>query len=341
MSKKIYIDVLIALVFLGLLGLYVNNHYISPSKKKSPATLKLVKANDILRRKTTIPEKFLNTTATSSACTLFLKNSAELSMNDFANEFIDHHIDEIVKTCAGAFPTPLQLSIDKALLDCKSSTRDHITKECYAALIETKTRSVAAIIKPDARISDLDISILLHLIADRFSSGDFMESPERSLEILDAIIEKEPNYLGSYKLKLMLLAMSSLNTRAHYKDVFEDTLIDATALSPDDPEIKEIVLAKKGIEFKQAGDNKSFIEYLDQESAKYPQDWVYDYYKALTLFEEGKGDSQAAIGLVEKALGKAPNESRLHDTLMNFKSDDYEKRKHPFIISVGFTLNDL
>ena len=349
MNKKRYIDILIGLTFLGLIGTYLFDHYINPQKTNISPHPKLIKANDILRRKSRIPDSSLNITVTSSACTLFLKNSAELSMNDYANEFIDHNIDGIIKTCSGAFPTPLQNHIDNAIAKCKTSSRNKISKECYAALIETKTSSVANIIKADVKLEELDPSLLLHLIADKFVTGDFLEYPSRSLEIIDALLDKEPSYLGGYKTKLFLLSMSSLNKDEYYKEMFQDTLDEAKRLSPNDPDLREIALAEKGNIFKQSNDetpvdkkkNLEFIEYLEQESIKHPKDWIYDYYQANAIYDGGKGDYNQTVALLEKALKKDPNESRLKQTLENLKSTDEVKRHHPFIITLGFSLDDL
>lgn len=233
-SKKNTFDILIGLTFLGLLGLYIYDHYIVGPKSNPIVRPGITKANDILRRKTKIPQDKLNITATSSACTLFLKNSAESSMNDYANEFIDHHVDNILKTCSGAFPALLQQRIDKAILKCKSSTRDNIGKECYSALIEAKTSSVAAIIKSDANPSELDASILLHLIADKFAREDWLEEPKKTLEIIDILLEKEPRYLNGYMAKLKLISKSELYKDQDYKDEYLATLEFVKKLVPND-----------------------------------------------------------------------------------------------------------
>lgn len=313
MKTKRLIDFAIAFILLAFIGTYVYKHYISSSKPKKIIS-KITKANDILKYKTVISPKILNTTATSSACTLFLKSSAESSMNDYANEFVDHHVDGILKTCAGAFPNGLQSKIDNAVLQCKTSTREHITNECYGSLIEAKTASVATIIRPDADPKDLSATLLLHLIADKFATGDFIEHPERTRALIDALLDKEPSYLGAYKAKLLLLSMSSFNKEEHFKDMFYDTLDQAKRLNPNDPEIKEIVLAKE---------------------------WIFDYFKANAIYNGGLGNYEQTLSLIENALKKAPNDSRLKQTLENLKSDDENKRKHPFIIAIGFNLNDL
>lgn len=343
MKNKRIIDILLGLTFLGLIGSAIFNRYSTAKKNAPVAPPSITRANDILRRKTIIPDKFLNTTATSSACTLFLKKSAELTMNDYANEFIDHHVDGIVKTCAGAFPTLLQQRIDKAIFQCKSSVRDNITKECYAALIEAKTSSVAVIIKSDADPKDLDASILLHLIANKFMTGDMLEHPEEALAIIDALLDKEPGYLSGYKVKILLLTMSSLNSDEYYQDILQDTLDEAKRLSPNDPEIKEMVLVAKGNIFKQdkSVENTEFITYLDSEISKHPNVWIYDYFKANAIYRGGLGDYEKTLAIIEGALKKAPGDARLKQTLENLKSDDEAKRKHPFNISIGFSLDDL
>lgn len=341
MTKRRIFDILIGLNFLGLSALYIYDHYSIPPQKVTIVRPDLTKANDILRRKTKIPESALNITATSSACTLFLKKSAELSMNDYANEFIDHHVDGIVKTCSGAFPTRLQILIDMAILDCKNFTRETITKECYAALIEAKTASVAAIVKTDTPPLILDSAILLHLVADRFITGELLETPERSLDLIDALLHKEPSYLSGYKIKLIVLAMSSLNSKEYAQEIFEDTLADVIRLDPKDRDLVELTLIKKSDVFKDRKNPTAFLSYLEEESAKHPKEWIYDYYKAHTLYNNGTGDHAQAVALIEKTLNKAPTDKRLNQTLENLNSDDEEKRRKPFIISINFSLNDL
>ena len=347
-GKKIYVDILIGLTFFGLVGTYYYDHFlVEPKIKIKQRPVVVTQARDILKTKVQILDSALNTTATSSACTIFLKSSAEKSIDEYVNEFIQHNNDGIIKTCTGAIPALLQHRIDKALLECKLATLDKITKECYAALIDAKSGSVATIIKADANPNDLAPSILLQLIANRFSSGEFMEHPERSLEIVDALLDKEPSYLSGHKVKLLLLSASSLNKDEYYKDIFQDTLDEARRLNPEDPEVMEIAIAEKGNIFKNteanAGEKKNnteFLEYLEQESKKHPKAWIYDYYRANTVYDSGNGDHQLAINLVEKSLKQAPGDMRLKQTLENLKSNDEQKRKHPFSVSIGFSLND-
>ena len=253
-EKKHLFDILLGLTLFGVIGNYYYDHFLVETKTQIYKRPELTKTTDILKDKVQIPETALNTTATSSACTLFLKNSAELSMSDYVNECVDHHIDELVKTCTGAIPTLLQQHIDKAILDCKTSTRDKINKECYAALINAKSSSVATIVKADADPKDLAPAILLHLIANRFATVEFSEHPERTLEIIDALLDKEPSYLGGHKVKLLLLSISSLNQADYYKDLFQDTLEETRRLSPEDPEAREIAIAEKGNIFKQVSE---------------------------------------------------------------------------------------
>jgi hypothetical protein len=190
MTRIRLFDLLIGLTFLSLLGSYIYDHYFIPTKVAHKVRTEIIKANDILRRKIKIPENFLNITATSSACTLFLKNSAEVSMNDYANEFIDHEIDATLKNCTGAFPSPLQLRITDAISKCQSSTREKITNDCYDALVKAKTKSVVTIIKTDIDPIQLNATILLHLIADNLESNDVEEHPEKTLALIDALLEK-------------------------------------------------------------------------------------------------------------------------------------------------------
>jgi tetratricopeptide (TPR) repeat protein len=346
MSKNRFFDVLLGAAVVGTVGYFVYQKYAPPKIVKKPR-VGITKANDILKYKTVIPDKILNTTATSSACTLFLKSSAEMSMNDYANQFVDHKVDAILKTCSGAFPGALQSKLDDAIAKCQSSAREKISNECYGALMMAKTASVATVVRPDVDPKELDATILLHLIADKFSNGDFFEHPNKSLAIVNALLDKEPSYLGGYKVKLLLLSMSSLNKDDRTKDDFQDTLDQAKRLNPNDPEVREISLAERGEIFKndenstEKKDRTEFINYLDQESSKHPTEWIYDYYKANAVYDNGKGNYDQAVTLLENALKKAPGDRRIQQTLDNLKSDDENRKKHPFTIAIGFTLNDL
>lgn len=347
MNARRVFDIVLGLAMLILAGYFGYTKFINPPRPEKKPAAELVKANEILKYKTVIPPEQVNTTLTSAACTAFLKDSAEKAMMDYANEFIEHHVDNILKTCAGAFPTNLQVKIDEAILKCKDSTREKISNECFAALLEAKTKSVASVIKPDIDPNELSSTVLLHLLQDRFSTGDFFENPARSLAIIDAIIEKEPGYLGGYKAKMMLLSMSSLAKDEDFRLEFDDTVEDAKRLNPNDREIRELEIVQKGDVFKAAQepevqkDQTEFIEYLDRESAKNPKEWLYDYYKAQSIYNSGKGSYEQTLALVEKALQKSPQDSRLKQTLENLKSDDEQRRKHPFVLRVGFSLNDL
>jgi tetratricopeptide (TPR) repeat protein len=343
MKARKTVDFVLVTLLLIFAGYFVVTRYFISAKPQKKFS-KITKANDILKYKTEIKPQFLNTAITSSACTMFLKSSAEKSMVEYANEFIDHHVDDILKTCNGAFPSNLEAKINDALLKCKSSVREKITNECFAALLAAKTTSVATVIKPDVDPRDLSPTILLHLIAEKFSNGDFFEHPHVSLALVNALLDKEPSYLGGYKVKMMLLAMSNLNKEDYYKNEFQDTMDEAKRLNPADPEIRELAIAEKGQIFNGADapkDKTSFINYLDSEAAKHPTEWIYDYYKAQTLYDNGKGNYDQTLALVEKALKKAPNDYRLKQTLESLKSDDEERRKHPFVLAIGFSLNDL
>jgi tetratricopeptide (TPR) repeat protein len=348
MKLRKIIDAAAITLLIGVLGYFVFNHYFVQNNQAHKPRTEIRKANDILKFKSVIPSNALNTTATSSACTLFLKDAAEISMNDYANEFIDHNTDAILKTCSGAFPTVIQKKLDEAVFQCKTSTRVKIENSCFAALLAAKTSSVATIIRPDINPKELDASILLHLISDKFNNGDFFEQPEKSLALIDALLDKEPSYLAGYKIKLMLLSMSTLNKEESYKDVYQDTLDEAKRLKPNDPDILEIALAAKGDVFKHDDDpnapkkdNTEFLHYLDQESSQHPKEWIYDYYKANALYKNGEGNYEETLAIIENALKKAPDDQRLKQTLENLKSSDEQKRAHPFIITIGFTLNDL
>ncbi|MDO9182455.1 MAG: hypothetical protein Q7U04_08600 [Bacteriovorax sp.] len=342
MNKSRLLDILLAISFLGLLGTYIETHYIKSHQLVKKNNSLVIKANDILRYKTFIADSVLNTSVTSSACTLFLKNSAELSMIDYANEFFDHQVDSIIKTCSGAFPAVLQQRIDKALLQCKNSKRDNFSKECYASLIDAKTSSVAIIIKTDVNPKDLSAALLLHLIAHQFTTGEYLEHPERSLDIVDNLLDKEPNYLGGYRFKLLLLSSSSLNLQEYYADTFQDTLEEARILAPNDYEIEELAIGEKAGIFKVSNTKNSdeLINYLNIQTKKHPSLWIYDYYKAHAIYDEGNGNYQQALSIIKNALIKMPDEKRLMQTLLNMTGEDDYKKKHPFILSIGFSLDD-
>jgi hypothetical protein len=333
-------DLLIGLLFLSLLGLYLYTHFLAPKKLPKSRTINIVKANDILRSETRIAKDLINTTATSNACTMFLKNSAELSMNNYANEFIDHKIDGIIKTCSGAFPSLLQLRINNAILACNSSTRENITRDCYGHLIEAKTTSVATIIRPEVLPENLPITVMLHLVANMFATNELFEHPEKSLDLVDTLIDKEPGYLGAYKVKLYLLTTGPLSKDERYNEIFENTLNEAKILSNTDPDIIELELAKKEMLLGQSNQVK-YIKFLDIESAKHTEKWIYNYYKTKALYNQGRGNIQQAISNIEGLLTKYPDNSRLKQTLDNLNSDDENKRKHPFVLTINYTLDDL
>lgn len=354
MTKRRIFDILAGLIFLSLSGLYLYDHYLTLPKKPKIVRPGFTKANDILRRKTQIPASLLNLTATSSACTLFLKSSAESSMNDYANEFIDHHVDGIVKTCAGAFPDILQKRIDNAIIQCRSSTRELITKECYAALIKAKTSSVATIIKPGVDPEKLDAPILLHLVADKFDSGEWLESANETLVMVDALLDKEPGYLSGYKAKMTLFTQGPLKDEGSYvyRDEVQETLDQAKKLSPDDLVVIEFDLNIRadtsGLSIAEAREvKKDLLKHIEQESLKHPNDWLYDYHKAMAIYDgydNGDGSYEKALALVEKALKKAPNDERLKYAIENLRNNDRNNKqlkKNPFMRSYVFSLDDL
>jgi uncharacterized protein YciI len=331
--------------------LYIYDHYLPPTRPKIIVRPRYTRANDILRKKTKISENILNTTATSSACTLFLKNSAEISMNDYANEYVDHVVDAILKTCAGAFPTALQTKIDEAILKCKNATREHFSKECYNALMAAKTSSVAAIIKPDTDPDKLAAPILLQLIADKFNSGAWIENEEETLALVDALLDKEPSYLNGYKAKMLLLTMGPLNINGLYKDELQDALEQAKRLNPNDPQVIEFDLSFRAETWDLPKDEarevkKEALEYIEQESLKHPNNWVYDYHKAMLLYDgydAGDGKYEQALALIEKAFKKFPNDERLKYTIQHLKEDDRSNKKwvkNPFMVGYEFSLDD-
>lgn len=352
MTKRRIFDILIGLIFLSLSALYLYDHYLAPPKKAKIVLPGFTKANDILRRKTIIPDNILNITATSSACTLFLKNSAESSMNDYANEFIDHHVDGIVKTCAGAFPTLLQTRIDDAIVACRNSSREKVSKECYAALIKAKTSSVATIIKADVDPTKLGAPLLLQLVADKFDSGDWRENTKETLLLVDTLLAKEPTYLNGYKAKLALLLQGAENNEGLYRDELQDALAQIKSLNPNDPQLIEFDLTLRGntagLSTEEASEvKKDFLDYLQQESIKHPNEWVYDYHQAMAIYDGYDADDgkyQQALALVEQALKKAPTNERLKLTIENLKNDERNNKlskKSPFLMSFVFSLDDL
>lgn len=238
MRARKLLDYVITFTIISFLASYFYKTYNRP--KKTLPLIKITKANDILKYRTQVSSDILNITATSSACTLFLKTSAEFAMNEYANEFIDHHVDGILKTCSGAFPDALQESINEAILKCKSSSREKITSECYSSLMKAKTKSVVTIIKPDTDFGLLNSSILIHLVADRYNSKDYQENPAALLSLIDILLKKEPRYLNGFKLKLFILSTSSLSKTERYKDLFDDTLDEALLLNKNDLELLEL-----------------------------------------------------------------------------------------------------
>lgn len=336
-------DILLVITVLAFAGYIVYTRILYPPKKVE-VTYKIVKANDILKYKTEIPTEVVDTSKTSAACTNFLKRSAELNLMEYFNEIVDHQADSILKTCSGAIPDSLQAKFDDLLNKCKSSTREKITNECFGAVLSAKTASVETVIRPDVDPRDLSSTVLLHLIAGRFSNGQFFEDPERSLDFVNALLDKEPGFLGGYKVKMMLLSMSYLKDAAKYQNEFLDTLDQAKRLSPNDHDLLEMEIAETGDVFNAEGSKKNspaYVEYLEQEAAKHPKEWLYDYYKAQAIYNNGKGNYEETVRLIEAAMRKAPKEKRLIATLENLKSDDEQRRAHPFILSIGFSLDDL
>ena len=350
MNLKNFRDSLISLIFLGLLGIYLYNHYLRPSPLAIFSSSKIIKANDILKQKTIIADSLLNTAATSTACVIFLKHSAELSMNNFVNEFIDHKMDSIYQNCTGALPNALQQKIKKNHLECVGSLRNKISRKCYASLIKTKSSSVSIIIREDADPLELSAPLLLHLIADHFESGELVLKPERSLLIIDALIKLEPLYFEVYKIKLLLLSMSSLALEDKNKLLFQSTLAEANKINPADQELREIALAEQGGLFLgpnfledegKTNKSKAFIKYLNNQSDINPNDIIFDYYKAYALYNENNKHYDEVLVMIENLLKKNPQNERLIQTLSNLKSEDEQKRFHPFIVPTTFSLDDL
>jgi hypothetical protein len=211
-----------------------------------------------------------------------------------------------------------------------------------------KSSSVASIIRHDADPKELDATILLSLIADKFWSGDLIEHPSLSLILINALLAKEPNFYSGYKLKLYLLIASTLNKEESSIVDFFTTYKIAKKFDSTDPELLELALAQRGGLFReseedntQAKDYREFIRYIDKQISKFPQEWIYPYYKANAIYNGGKGNYEATMAIMEAALKLAPNESRLRQTLENLKSDEENKRIHPFLLTIEFNLNDL
>lgn len=345
MKARRGIDFFIAIVFLVIVINYIYTHFFtklsSPIRENQP----LIKAADLLARKAHIPASAINMTATSSACTFFLKSSAEKSMKEFTHEFIDHRSDEIIKTCQGAISESLQTKLNAVITKCSDSKLEAVSTECSSALLEAKTKSVASIISHETSVADLDAVILLHLIADAFSSGDFLDHPDRNLDLLEALLQKEPQFYNGYKLKLMLLSMSTLFKKELYREMFYSTLESAKEINKSDRDLREIELSARGSVFENNSDGRrelvEFIEFLDEQSLKQPNEWVYDYYKAHALYRNGRGNYQHVLSILENALKKSPNEKRLKTTIENLKSDDENLKKRPFSLSIEFNLSNL
>lgn len=345
MNNKRLIDSLLALAIVAVASFYFYKRYQSSEKKNIPP-LQITKASDILKYKTVIPSEALNTAMTSGACTLFLKHSAESSLNDYANQFIDHQVDNTLKSCVGALPRVLQKKFDDIFLKCKNATREKISQECYSALTSAKTSSVATIVLPDALPTDLDAPILLHLISDKYTGPDFLENPDRTLSLIDALLIKEPQFLSGMKIKLLLIATSSLNDQEYYKEMFQELLHKAQLLAPRDQELKLLELFVKGEFLKKEEkaapkDLSGFIEELEQESKKYPREWVYPFIKAYAYHNSSSIDEQLVHELIGLASKRASQNTLLQRTLENLNSEDEDKRKNPFVISIEFKLNDL
>lgn len=231
-------DILLGVSFGGVLSFYLYTHYFIPPKQpKNKFRIEIIKSNDILKQRTVLSSNIINTALTSGTCTLFLKDIAEIPMIEFANQFIDHTLDNTLKTCSGALPSTLEEKLKTATSSCQNSTREKFTRDCFRSLVDVKTESVFAIIKHDAEPRELDASILVHLLAHKISSEEPLSSPEKTLQMIDYLIEKEPNYLTGYKIKLFILSKSSLTQSAHNKLVFEDTLVDAKMLGRNDSDL--------------------------------------------------------------------------------------------------------
>ena len=350
MNLKNFRDPLIILIFLGLLGAYFYNHFLRPANIIILPSASLIKANDILKQKIFIADFLLNAAASSTACVTFLKHSAELSMNDFANEFIDHHMESIHKTCTGAFPNILQQKIKKNYTECVNSTRNKITRKCYASLIETKSSSIATIIREDADPLELSAPLLLHLIAAQFATGELIQKADQSLLLIDALIKIEPHYFEAYKIKLLVLSMSSLTLDNKNKLLFQSTLAEARKMNPNNQELREIALAEQGDLFFDSNlladevkikKHQAFIKYLNNQSAINPNDIIFDYYIAYALYNESPKHYDEVLVMIENLLKKNPLEDRLIQTLSNLKSENDQKRLHPFIVPITFSLDDL
>jgi hypothetical protein len=338
-----FFNFIIVIAILILSGIIINDRFFP--KKKVPqkkVDLKVINPSDLLSKKIVLPMEFVNTTATSSVCTLFLKMSAEKSLPEFKNDIVNHLADKIIETCSGALPKKLDKALSTMINECKDATPDHIASNCNEAIIRSKNQIISTIIKPDAPMDRLPSTIILHLLANSYDEGSLYDSPEKNIDQLDTLLVLEPNFLEGLKLKLLLIANSSLAKKPYYQEIFQKTLSQALDLTSTPREFLEIEIVMRGDIFTSNNENKipssDLIEFLDHRTLENPKEWIYLYYRAYAHFLSGREHYQECLKSLQKALSLAPNEERLKTTLSKLNAQDELKKESPFYIDTKFTL---
>ena len=342
-----FLNFIIIIAILILAGIIANDHFLVKKKaEKKKSNVKLTKAQDILSFKTSLPMELVNTTTTSSVCTLFMKVSAEKSLNEFRGDVINHLTDKIIETCSGALPKKLDKTLASMLELCKNATPSSIDYRCEDLILKSKNQIVATIIKHDAPIDHLPPAILLQLIANLYEEGNLYDSPEKNIDYIDTLLNLEPKFLEGLKLKLLLIANSSLAKKPYYQEVFQKTLQQALSMANNDREFIEIEIAMKGDIFNSINENRTptneFIEFLDQATLENPKEWIYLYYRAYAHYLSGKEHYPECLKSLQKALAIAPNEERIKSALskLNASSElkDDSKKDSPFNVDTKFSL---
>jgi hypothetical protein len=344
-----FLNFIIILGILILAGIIANDHFLVKKKiDKKKSNVKITKAQDILARKNILPMELVNTTSTSSVCTLFMKMSAEKSLSEFKNDVINHFTDKIIETCSGALSKKLDKTLSSMMEQCKSATPNSIDYRCEDLILKAKNQIVATIIKHDAPIDHLPSPILLHLLANLYEEGNLFDSPEKNIDYIDTLLNLEPNFLEGLKLKLLLIASSTLAKKPYYQEVFQKTLQQALSMTDNEREFLEIEIAMKGDIFNSNNENKTpsneFIEFLDQHTLENPIEWIYLYYRAYAHYLSGKEHYQECLKSLQKASTIAPNEERIKVALSrlnasNEQTDD-QKKESPFSVDTKFSLTN-
>jgi hypothetical protein len=342
-----FLNFIIIIAIFILAGIIVNDHFLVKKKvERKRINVKITKSQDILAKKNSLPMELINTTTTSSVCTLFMKMSAEKSFSEFKGDVINHLNDKIIETCSGALPKKLDKSLTSMKEQCKSATPNSIDYLCEDLILKSQNQIVATIIKHDAPIDHLPSNILLHLLANSYDEGSLYDSPEKNLDYIDTLINLEPNFLEGLKLKLLIIANSSLAKKPYYQEVFQKTLHLALSMTDNNREYLEIEIAMKGDILNSNNENKTptneFIEFLDQQTLENPKEWIYLYYRAFAHYLSGKDHYQECLKSLQKAQGLAPNEERIKSALskLNTPIDSKEdlKKDSPFSVDTKFSL---